>query len=196
MGLINLYLFYEVGKYQEGLDYWKSFPLKIYREETVLLILTYHAACILHFCLGNYKEALKYCNKVINESAKGINDDFYVTSLLMRIIIFFELRNFDVIEMLIKKKEQPLKEYSFFHPFDKLLLSKLKDAMWAESSQAFTAHMQVLNREFEKVASTNENINKLKIYFNFQGWIKFKVLHKEFRAVIEEGRKELLRIQS
>ena len=195
-GLMNLYLFYEVGKYQEGLDYWKSLPLKIYREETVLLIVTYHAAGILHFCLGNYKEALKYCNKVINKLSKGINNDFYVTSLLMRIIIFFELRNFDVVEMLIKKIEQPLKEYSFFHPFDKLLLSKLKDAMRAEFSQAFTVHMQVLNREFEKVASTNENISKLKIYFNFQTWIKSKVLHKEFRALIEEGRLELFRIQS
>lgn len=189
---MNLYLFYEVGKYQEGLDYWKGLPLNSYESEKDVLLVTYHAAGILNFCLGNYKEALKHCNWIINEFSPNVKADFYITNLLLRIVIHFELKNYDIVEVLVKNIKRPMKEYNFFHPFDKLLLRKLKQAMQAETPKEFIRHMQELDKEFKELSPHIESLNKLKIYFDFQNWIKSKVLNKEFKEVIRESKMELL----
>jgi tetratricopeptide (TPR) repeat protein len=190
---MNLYLFYAVGKYKEGLDYWKGLTLTSYKENSDVLIVTYHAACILNFCLGNYKEALKHCNWIINEFIPGVRNDFYITNLLIRIVIHFELKNYDTAELLIKKIRPALKAYNFFHPFDGLLLRQLKNAMRAKTQKEFSRHLQELEKEFERLSSKNENLNKLKIYFEFKDWIKAKVLQKEFKEVIQESKIELLK---
>lgn len=74
--IMNLYLFYEVGKYQEGLDYLKTINVTKKDEVNEEFIVIHHAAVTLHFCNANYKEELRNCNKIINEYVPGVADDF------------------------------------------------------------------------------------------------------------------------
>ncbi len=182
--IMNLYLFYEVGKYQEGLTYLNSILANNKDEVNEVLIVTYHAAATLHFCSANYKEALWYCNKVINECSPGISDDFYIVNLLMRIIIHFEMKNYEVVEDLIRKIRLPLKKHDFFYPLDEILLSKLQEAMLADTRKKFRQHMQELEREFESLGPKFENATKLKVYFNFKDWIHAKASQTDFAETI------------
>lgn len=192
IGLMNLYLFYETGKYKEGIDYWKSLPLNRSSEVNELMIVLNHAACLLHFCTSNYKEALKYCNRIINECKPGVKDDFYIAHLLIRIIIHFELGSYEVVEDLITRIKNPIKEYNFFHPFDKLLIKKLKSAMLAETKCEFSRHMQELDKEFEGLTPEIENVNNFKFYFNFRDWIRSKALNQKFTETIQESNRATL----
>ena len=194
--IMNLYLFYEVGKYQEGLTYIKSILENNRNEVNEVLIVTYHAAATLHFCTANYKEALRYCNKVINECRPGVSDDFYFVNLLIRIIIHFELKNYEVVEDLIRKIKSHLKKHDFFHPLDEILLSKLQDAMIANTQKEFILHMRELDQKFESLGPKFENSTKLKVYFNFKDWIHAKAINKNFAETILESRTLLLKQMS
>lgn len=192
IGLMNLYLFYVTGKYKEGLDYWESLQVNNSDEVKELTVVQYHAACMLHFCVGNYKEALKFSNNIINESTAGVKDDFYIAHLLIRIIIHFEMGSYDVAEALILRTKKPLKEYSFFHPFDTLLLKKLKSAMQAETKSEFCRHMQELESGFDLLCPKLDNLNNFKFYFNFKDWIRSKATNKIFAETIMESNSTIL----
>jgi hypothetical protein len=191
--IMNLYLFYEVGQYHEGLDYLKTIQASGKDEVNEVFIVTHHAAVTLHFCTANYKEALRYCNNIINEYTPGVSDDFYIVNLLIRIIIHFELNNYEVAEDLIRKVKISIKKLNFFYPLDELLLIKLQGAMFAGTQAQFNHHMQELDREFEKLSPKFDNLIKLKIYFNFKDWIKAKASNKDFAKTILEARLQLLK---
>ena len=191
--IMNLYLFYEVGKYHEGLEYLKTIQANNKDEVNEAFIVTNHAAVTLHFCSANYKEALRYCNTIINKHIPGVADDFYIVNLLIRIIIHFELKNYEVAEDLIRKVKLPLKKYDFFYPLDELLLTKLQQAMLSCNQAKYNQHMQELDREFEHLGPKFENLTKLKIYFNFKDWIKAKASNKDFAETILAERLLLLK---
>lgn len=191
--IMNLFLYYEVGQYREGLEYLKTIQPIITDEVNEVLIVTHHAAATLHFCSGNFKEALRNCNTIINEYTPGVADDFYIVNILIRIIIHFEMKNYEVAEDLIKKAKVAVKKYNFFYPLDELLLLKLQEAMLSGSRAQYNQHLQELDREFEKLGPQFDNLTKLKIYFNFKDWIKAKAFCKDFAETIFEARLQLLK---
>ena len=182
--IMNSYLFFEVGKYREGLEYLNEILSKNPNNMNEGAIPLLHAATRFYFCLADYKQALKYCNKVINEYTPGVADDFYIVNLLIRIIIHFELKNFEIAEDLIRKVRINLKNHDFFNPLDELLLNSLQAAMLAESKKKYIQHMKDLEKAVENLGPKFENTTKIKIYFNFHNWIKAKASDKDLTDVI------------
>lgn len=188
--IMNSYLFFEVGKYLEGVDYLNDILSTNPNNMNEGAIPLLHAATRFHFCMADYKQALKYCNKVINEYTPGVADDFYLVNLLIRIIIHFELKNFEIAEDLIRKVRVILKKYDFFKPLDELLLNKLQDAMLSENKKKYLQHMQELEKAVENLGPKFENTIKLKIYFNFHEWIKAKASDKALTEIIHMARQK------
>lgn len=158
----------------------EAYDGKINNEEVMLF---YYNISRAYFGVGDYKNALKYINLVLNNSETGLREDVYTFARLVNLIIHFELGNFDLLDYTLKSTKRfvtkSLKNYKFetifLKDFKKLLKNKDADTM-QKFYKEFKAELEeVLQDPYEQVA--NE-------YFHFLPWLDAKIENKTTEEII------------
>ena len=85
-----------VAEMEEGLKTYKN---QINKEQKVLF---YYNMAYVYFGVGNYKLALKWINKVINDNEVQLRQDIYSYGEILNMLIHYELSNYEVVEYLSK----------------------------------------------------------------------------------------------
>jgi len=153
---------------------------KINNEEVMLF---YYNISRAYFGVGDYKNALKYINLVLNDSEVGLREDVYTFARLVNLIIHFELGNYDLLDYTIKSTKRfvtkSLKNYKFetvfLKDFKKLLKNKDVAVMQKFFIEFKSELVEVLKDPYEKAA--NE-------YFDFISWLDAKIENKTWEEVI------------
>ena len=154
---------------------------KINNEEVMLF---YYNISRAYFGVGDYKNALKYINLVLNNSETGLREDVYTFARLVNLIIHFELGNYDLLDYTLKSTKRfvtkSLKNYKFetifLKDFKKLLKNKDADAMQKFYKEFKTELEVVLRDPYEKAA--NE-------YFDFISWLDAKIENKTLEEIVQ-----------
>lgn len=158
----------------------EAYDGKINNEEVMLF---YYNISRAYFGVGDYKNALKYINLVLNNSETGLREDVYTFARLVNLIIHFELGNFDLLDYTLKSTKRfvtkSLKNYKFetifLKDFKKLLKNKDEDEMQNFYIEFKNDIVQVLKDPYEKAA--NE-------YFDFLSWLDAKIENKTCEQIV------------
>ncbi|MFD1551180.1 hypothetical protein DNU06_16770 [Putridiphycobacter roseus] len=191
VGSLKLFLFIETGNYTEANALIKEIDLGIEQYEGKIGLMR---SAYLNFQIGvaflsqgAFKESLTYINKVLNEKSLLQRQDIYSFSLLLQLIIHFELKNYRFIPYILNTTKRFLKEKNRLYTFESIFLKviqKIKD--------------ENLNRmDVEEVlASLTPEIEKLKEdkfektafdYFDFSAWLKSKIENKTYLEIKKAG---------
>ncbi|MBL4593451.1 MAG: hypothetical protein JKX68_06505 [Flavobacteriales bacterium] len=137
-----------------------------------------------YFGGGDYKNALKYINLVLNDSISGLREDVYNFAKLVNLVIHFELGNYDLLDYTIKSTKRSVaknqKNYMFeavfLKEFRKLLKNKNTDDLHAKYVDFKKELTEVLKDPYEQTA------NK---YFDFISWLESKIDNIPFEQVVK-----------
>jgi len=163
----------------EGLDKYEG---KVNNEEVMIF---YYNISRAYFGGGDYKNALKYINLVLNNSEVGLREDVYTFARLVNLVIHYELGNYDLLDYTIKSTKRFVtkskKNYKFENVFLKDFKKLLKNKDFEGKQKLYQGFrsdlLEVLKDPYEQ--AVNE-------YFDFISWLDSKIDSKLYKDVVKE----------
>ncbi|MCT4579846.1 MAG: hypothetical protein N4A35_00390 [Flavobacteriales bacterium] len=163
---------------EEGLEKFKH---QINKEQKVLF---YYNIAYVYFGVKEYKLALKWINKVVNDNERKLRQDIYTYGELLNLLIHFELGNYDLVEYLSKTSRRQLQRNKLKKgievAFIKLVLSLIKKNQ-SERKNALNKFSIRLTKEY----STPED-SAIKEYIDIEAWVRSKMENISFEEAVKK----------
>jgi hypothetical protein len=133
----------------------------------------------VYFGAGKYQEALFLLNTILNEKNEypGITE----SSMILILIIHFELKNFELLEYLIKSVYRRLRKQKTLNESQRELILFFKKTADAVSEK----ELKVIFKETKK-RITNLKNSWLAEYFDIESWLESKITGKPFANIMKE----------
>ena len=186
---IELEVLYALGKFQEALHVVDDYERNSSKTSPALhkhhIFLNYINISRVYLANNMYKQALRTINKFINSDYAGVRKDDIHNALMLRIIIHYEIGNFDLLES--------------------LGLSAIKMSTKADSPDIFLQKFGRMSTELSKAdepnlrksifIKTSKELLSVKSssiieYRNLIYWIKSKIENKTFKEVVIQDRRK------
>jgi len=182
--LIELLINIQLCKFEEGKSLieaiergLKKYGSKVPESNEVIL---YEKIFYLYFVLGDYVNALKWNNKILNLNQK-IRIDIYSNTLICNLLIHIELNNIDLLRSAV------LNTYRFFYRNKKLYKFEeivLKYIRKLSSSNNLQYEFGLLRSELKELNKDPYERIPLE-YFDYISWLDSKIQNKTFAETIK-----------
>lgn len=161
-----------------GLEKYKG---QINNEEVMLF---YYNMTRVYFGEGDYKNALKYINLVLNNSETGLREDVYTFARLVNLVIHYELGNYDLLDYTIKSAKRFVAKSQKNYKFENIFLKDFKKLLKNKDSEA----MQVLFKDFKsqlEIVLKDPYEQAAHEYFDFISWLDTRIENKPYVEIIK-----------
>jgi tetratricopeptide (TPR) repeat protein len=139
-----------------------------------------------YFGGGNYKKALVWLNKIINDKDTDVRNDLQVFARLLNLIVHFELGNERELEYYTKSTYHFLLSKDHVYKVEIILLDFIRKKIPKTNSR------KELIEAFEKLKSDLERTAKDPFeqqainYFDFVSWLESKISGRSFSTLVKE----------
>ena len=187
----DFYFFQSAGEFDKSFQLVSSIEEGLQRYHhlisTTHTLMFYYSISYSCFIEGKYKKSLDWINKIINAKLSVETIAFHNYSRILNMIIHYELKNFDLLEYLIRStrkflgKQQKLYgiEQAFIVCMEKIILHRSSDLEERLIFQDFRNYLDRMKDPLEK------NILE---YFDFPAWIESKIQHRTFLEILVRNR--------
>ena len=145
----------------------------------------YYNISYIYFGLSKYHKALKWVNRILNNPNNDIENDTHFFSMLMRLIIHYELGNTELLvshlnsawQLMEKKKVKTKFEKIFLSDFEQNILNVAAETNTTEGWKRLHGRLvKLFDNPGEKVALD---------FFDFISWAESKIQKKTFQEVVK-----------
>ena len=180
---LSLKMYIDKGEFEKGTWEAEEIQKKLAEYDNKLnpsdkLACIYYLAYV-YFGAGKYKEALFWLNKILNE--KSEYREITNSAAILNMIVHYELKNFELLEYLIKSTYRRLRKQKILSEFEQELLQFLRKTPAIVS----TSELNDVLSETKNVI-TNLNDDKHSEYFDFKSWLESKITGKQFSDIVKE----------
>lgn len=147
------------------------------------LVLFYKIAS-LYFGNGNYREALKWLNRIINSEDQDIREDVQSFARILNLITHYELGNRDVIEYYIRSTYRYLLKKDDLHLFQQYILEFIRNL--GKDTKTELVDRFVLLRSHLVALSESRFDKRAFVYFDIISWLESKIEGRSVAAIIHE----------
>ena len=175
------------GTFEEGVDLVPGIEEKLSEYSLYLdrhrILVFYYKIASLYFGCGNYEKAIDYLNKIINWKV-DLRNDLQAYSRLLHLIAHYELKNFDILEYLVKSV------YRFLAKMDNLSLVEETILIFLRNSFRLTGFE--LRPEFEKLLEKLKGLKRNQfetrafMYLDIISWLESKLREVPVKDIIRE----------
>ncbi len=158
-------------------DYSSEIPIAL---RVVLLFNTAR----FWFIDGNFENALRMINILINETPTSFKRDLYDFSRLFQLLIHFELGNLDVLENSIEATYRFMKERDSVFEVEAALFKFFRNIL-RTYEKTYRKEYEELLHDLENSIEKSQSKITLGI-FDFITWVKSKIAHKQMVQLIME----------
>lgn len=148
------------------------------------LVLFYKIAC-LYFGNGDYRDALKWLNRIINYEDQDIREDVHSFARIINLITHFELGNQDVLEYYLRSTYRFLLKKDDLHLFQQYILEFMKNLRRDMTSKELIAEFVTLRNKL-LVLSESKYDKRAFVYFDIISWLESKIERKSVSRIIQE----------
>ena len=166
-----------IPKLEEGIRRHQHAFIKLYKA------LIYFNIAKQYFGIGDYHNALKWLNELLNDKTLYVKDDVYTFSLILHVISHYELGNYDLVQYLTKSVSNTLKSKERFFKTEKSILKFLQSTSYINHDEKIN-HQQNLKKELIKLSRDFYERKALED-FNYLSWINSKISGKEFAETVK-----------
>lgn len=156
-----------------------SFKDKINKEEEVTF---YYQIAQFYFMCADYKKALFWINKILNDNEGDLRQDIFIFSRLFNLIIHYELGNYDLLDYIIKSTSRFVKKKQKFYKFEDAFLQGMKQFIKPKKSASAQEIFTSMKKQIDKVLEDSFEQAALE-YFDFSSWLESKIQHLSFAEV-------------
>lgn len=184
----RLLLLNRQGDYKNGVIKAEEI-IKAFRDQQVVIskekeIILNYIISYIYFGNGQYKEALQWINKVLNDNENTLRQDIYSYARIFNLIIHFELGNFDLLEYIIKSTNRFLNKKNRDYQVETTLVDYIRKLSKQQHADERTKLFEELNKDLENVFSSPADRVILE-YIDFRSWISSKIEGKSFAELVQ-----------
>lgn len=189
--IFELRYFISHNEHQKAIDFIEETVVK-YEDVSAILnkehsfLLNYHAAQAYYY-LENYSSALKWLNKVINESSKDLRQDVRASAYVFNILIHYELDNLDILPYLIKSTIHFFKANKLNRKIDEQFLLMFKTIPSKKMKKELILFLTTKKTELAKIKDKSIAV----IDVSYMEWIDSKIKDVPI-SEIAKNKQELL----
>ncbi|MCC7429997.1 hypothetical protein IT568_04050 [bacterium] len=188
--LLHLYLAWFEKLYNsidELEEKFKFFGSKLNKKFIIFFILDFAYVC---FVVGDFKKALFFLNKLLNETEKETQQNLQTIAKVLSLAIHFELGNYEILEHSAKSVFRFLKQKKELSIFDKAFLAFFEKQLPETKNKKDVQKLFVeLSKKLEKVRQ-QLNLQGNQYYIALCVWVKSKAEAKPFIELLKEERKK------
>ncbi|MBV6645420.1 MAG: hypothetical protein KI790_08215 [Cyclobacteriaceae bacterium] len=187
--------YFMVGDFAKGVALMQKIESKLEGFIGVLdkhseLILFYKIAC-LYFGNGNYRNALKWLNRIINSDDMDIREDVHSFARIISLITHYELGNQDVMEYYMRSTYRFLRKKEDLHLFQKHILEFIKNLSRGITEKQLVERFKGLRKELLPI-SESEYDKRAFVYFDIISWLESKIQSRNVGEIVKEKAMKVL----
>ena len=148
------------------------------------IILFYYKIASLYFGNGDHKNAIKYLNMVINNTDTALRSDIQCFARLLNLITHFEMKNYDLVEYLVKNTYRFLSKMQDLHQVQKEILFFLKKLPSISPDRLNDAFKNLLIRL--KLLQEDPFEKRPFLYLDIISWLESKIEGVTVQKVIRK----------
>jgi len=152
-------------------------------DKHTILIFYYKIAC-LYFGASNFRMAVKWLNKIINEKEIELREDIHSFARILRLISYFELGDEELIEYSIKSTYRFLLKKRTLQRYSNLILSFLKNSKHYDTQKKLIAAFSELKMEMQKL-QTSRYEKRAFLYFDIISWLESRMENRAVEEIIK-----------
>ncbi len=157
---LELYYALNRGRLDEGLQIASGIEKQLPAYESDLrpnrLITLCHNCAILYFLSGEFGRALEMLHRIINRNEVTSRQDIQVASRIFRLIIHYELNDWDVLENACVATERYLSKLAGRFDYEKCVLTTMRKLLRARDADERRMHYHALKDRLERFVRDNE----------------------------------------
>ena len=153
-------------------------------DKHTILIFYYKIAC-LYFGASNFRMAVKWLNKIINEKEIELREDIHSFARILRLISYFELGDEELIEYSIRSTYRYLRKKGSLERYSKLIIDFLKNSKHFDTQKKIISAFTELKKEMEKLLSSRYE-KRAFLYFDIISWLESRIENRAVEKIIKE----------
>lgn len=171
-----------IPKIEEGIDKYAGKINKVRRS------YFYFNIAVVCFGAEKYTQALRWTNKLLNDTEIDESKDIHCFTQLLNLIIHIELKHHDLIPYAFKSTHRYLNSRQRVYKFENLFLDFISKIMKTKNREEQQKHYKRLRDEMKKLQ--NDTFEKTAFeYFDFISWAESRLQIQSFQAIVEEKAK-------
>ena len=163
-----------------------------------LKLLFYFNVFYGYFVLAQYQQAIKWLNKILNDKRTEIRQDIRNFGMVLNIILHYEMKDYDLLEYLIRSAQRLFEKDKDAHKFELLLLLNIKRLIKGHSADEERKRFIKLrnkllfaNLENYLIAFSRGSSEKVILNtFDILAWLESKIENRAFASVLFEKEKD------
>lgn len=175
----ELLAYESMGDYEKGEDLveeiisgLKKYRYKISKEDEILF---YYNISRYYFGGENYKKSLEYVNKVLNDNEGDLRQDIYTFARILNLLIHYELKNYDLLDYIIKSTLRFIKKKQRNYEFENLFIKHIKRLVRAQQvEKELEQEYKNLKTELQRIFKDSNEQVALE-YVDVVAWVNSKL---------------------
>ncbi|MDQ3073237.1 MAG: hypothetical protein M3Q97_08260 [Bacteroidota bacterium] len=148
------------------------------------IITIYYLVAYVCFGAGKYKESLRWCNKIINDTGDEMVESIYSFARILNLVIHYELKNYDLLEYARKSTFRYLKAKKSLFELEKSFINFLKKQENIHSPEAMKQSFRDLRTELMPIKDKKGEGSAFE-YFDFIAWLDSKIEDISFKDAVK-----------
>ena len=191
---IELWAYVKTARFEQGL---LIIPELIKELETLGNMIKKESEIVLisqisktYFGAGNYRKALLWNNKLLNDKEKALRQDIYCLAKIFNLIIHFELRNEQFVEYSAVSTYRFLSKHNRLYKFENTLLHFIRKR-FSKTGSRKKLIIDFKELKADLLAISKDPFEKEIIEsFHFISWLESKIENKPFAEIIRRKMKK------
>jgi hypothetical protein len=195
-------LSFYTGKYQQCISLIPFLEEGIQKYDNQITsdikLLFYFNVFYCCFVIKQYQQAIKWLNKILNDKRTEIRQDIRNFGMVVNIILHYEMKDYDLLEYLIRSAQRLFEKEKNDHKFELLVLMNMKKLIKGHSSSEERKMFMKLrnkllfaNLENYLIAFSHGSSEKVILNtFDILSWLESKIEDRPFEVVLFEKEKD------
>ncbi|HEY1040921.1 MAG TPA: hypothetical protein VGF30_16015 [Bacteroidia bacterium] len=158
--------------------------------KNTVMIFDYKIAC-LYFGNYQFKIAIKWLNKIINEKSSDLREDLQSFARILRMICYFELDDAEMINYNVKATYRFLQKKHNFIKYQQLIMDFLRNSPKMETRAEIIGRFRELKESMQKLENYRFE-KRAFIYFDIVSWLESKIENKSMQEIVQAKAKKML----
>jgi hypothetical protein len=175
------------GKFDEGLKVLgqhlkerQQFDISLFQSHSF-----YYNYFYITFGAGEYERALEFLNDWLNLPNTVERQDLQVVARILNLLVHFELKNYVLLESLIRSTQRFLKKKGKLQEIERKIINFIKKAAETPSKRELREAYEGLRKEFEDLSQQPATKTFFTKAFDFMAWLESKIEGKSFAEILQ-----------
>lgn len=181
---------FELAWYDELANEIPALAEKLEKNQHIMdisALLTYYGNfAFVYFMLGDYANALKWTNKILNQNYKNFKIEIVGFMRLLNLVIYYEFGEARLIEYISASVKRYLVKHDAYNEFEQYFINLLKKLVTTPNKKEQAVMLEDLKTKITELKEGGTQLGQVVGSFAFIEWADSKLQRKTMKQIMQE----------